>query len=148
MTIDTKEMRARAERWLRPANHVITRDNALGEDHMALDVLELLNENDSLRAEVESLRGINAESGEWIDSAAKLEIELRARVETFRNSMYALESQVTQLREQLSAALAAKDEACEIALQWAAHLRDLHGDPRDRTRIVELRSIGKDGGND
>ncbi len=53
---DTKEMRARAERWLRPTNHVITRDNALGEDHMALDVLELLDENDSLRAEVERLR--------------------------------------------------------------------------------------------
>lgn len=127
MTIDTKEMRARAERWLRPANHVITRDNALGEDHMALDVLELLNENDSLRAEVERLRK---------DAQA-------ARLETIT----AL-GEAAELEGRLSAALAAKDEACEIALQWAAHLRDLHGDPQDRTRITVLRSIGKDGGNE
>jgi hypothetical protein len=45
---DLKLMRGRAEAWIKPAacdaRNSITRDNALGEEHMALDVLDLVRE--------------------------------------------------------------------------------------------------------
>ncbi len=40
----------------------------------------------------------------------------------------------------LASAQALAREAVEIGLQWAAHLRDLHGNPRDRARLCEIRA--------
>ena len=63
--------------------------------------------------------------------------------EEFERRWYLEQDAADACRTKLAAVLAAKDEACEIALQWAARLRDLHGDPQDRERIAALRAVGK-----
>jgi hypothetical protein len=69
-------------------------------------------------------------------------IEEVERLSGLRGPVDALE-RVLELEAQLAAMTAARDEACEIALQWAAHLRDLHGDPQDRVRVAALRKVGQ-----
>ncbi len=54
---DIKVMRWRAERWIRvPCHPDVTRDTAINEEHLALDVLDLLAERADLRNECDILR--------------------------------------------------------------------------------------------
>jgi hypothetical protein len=60
MTDDAKDMRARAEAWIidKHTGQRTTRDNALSEEHMALDVLELLDEVERLQRQSVGGHGI------------------------------------------------------------------------------------------
>lgn len=58
---DIADMRERADGWLTGWHVTITRDNAFGGQHLALDVRELLDE-------VEQLRAIAENAACWLES--------------------------------------------------------------------------------
>lgn len=106
-------------------------------------ILALLDENDSLRAEVERLRVLTLNPGATLHGSTIMEIA----------------DERNHLRQQLAAALAAKDEACDLAESFRAavdraeawdqvHGRGDNPDVNYKHRIAALRSIGKDGGNE
>jgi hypothetical protein len=65
VTIDLNAARERAEAWVRNRDgSCVTRDTALGEDHMALDVLDLARDNARLQRELdEALRMLSKKTG-------------------------------------------------------------------------------------
>jgi len=65
VTIDLKDACERAETWIRLRDGSrVTRDEALNEDHMALDVLDLARENARLQRELnEALRMLGKKTG-------------------------------------------------------------------------------------
>ncbi len=60
-----QDMRERAERWLPmlySSGQRITRENAINEDHMALDVIDLINEVGELRMAIDDVLGPHCSS--------------------------------------------------------------------------------------
>ena len=65
-----RDMKERAEKWIHVAGApIVTRDSAIGEEHMALDVLELLDEMAKLRARIDVLEQECRETAERRDAA-------------------------------------------------------------------------------
>jgi len=65
--LDLKEMRERAAGWLRvhDSEPEITRANALGEGHMALDIMDLTDEVERLREVDLTVLPLTRNSREW-----------------------------------------------------------------------------------
>lgn len=93
-------MRARAEAWLQPSpgdsRDAIDRHNASGEEHMALDVLEMLRVLDERDAEIARLTALGSaafgelyqkairECGEEAERGIKLQARMQALTEALR----------------------------------------------------------------